>query len=195
MLLYPLAYAVVWTLPTAIRIYQTISGQPAPWQIQTADKACIVLQGFVDAVIYGATESCVSSWRNLLFPGKFRSGEVRASTVIPQNLGDSSKAKRKQDSAHIDDRQLVSTPSSRDATSLATVDGSVNSLDNPGTLEAPRDSESSIELGDLNRGLPIMGIQKTVEIEVRSNDGVEGQQTPQWPPKTYFPTRRDSSRK
>lgn len=68
MLLYPIAYAVIWTLPTAIRIYQTVTGQPAPWQLQTIDKACIVLQGFVDAVIYGWTESSFASWRNLLFP-------------------------------------------------------------------------------------------------------------------------------
>jgi hypothetical protein len=71
MLLYPLAYAVVWSLPTGIRIYQAASGQPAPWQLQTVDKACIVLQGLVDAVIYGATESSLSSWRNLFFPGRF----------------------------------------------------------------------------------------------------------------------------
>jgi len=68
MLLYPIAYAVIWTLPTAIRIYQTVTGQPAPWQLQTVDKACVVLQGFVDAVIYGWTESSFASWRNLLFP-------------------------------------------------------------------------------------------------------------------------------
>jgi hypothetical protein len=71
MLLYPLAYAVIWSLPTGIRIYQSASGQPAPWQIQTVDKACIVLQGLVDAVIYGATESSLASWRNLLFPCRF----------------------------------------------------------------------------------------------------------------------------
>lgn len=71
MLLYPLAYAVIWSLPTAIRIYQTVRGQPAPWQVQTLDKTCVVLQGFVDAVIYGATERSLSSWRNLFFRPKF----------------------------------------------------------------------------------------------------------------------------
>ena len=71
MLLYPLAYAVIWSLPTGIRIYQSASGRPAPWQLQTVDKACIVLQGLVDAVIYGATESSLSSWRNLFFPTRF----------------------------------------------------------------------------------------------------------------------------
>ncbi|KAK4170520.1 hypothetical protein QBC43DRAFT_250142 [Cladorrhinum sp. PSN259] len=68
MLLYPVAYAIIWTLPTSIRVYQTVTGHSAPWQLQTIDKACIVLQGFVDAVIYGWTESSFASWRNLLFP-------------------------------------------------------------------------------------------------------------------------------
>ncbi|KAK4158923.1 hypothetical protein QBC43DRAFT_294533 [Cladorrhinum sp. PSN259] len=45
MLLYPLTYAIIWSLPTCIRIYQTITGNPVPWQLQTLDKACIVLAG------------------------------------------------------------------------------------------------------------------------------------------------------
>ncbi|AEO68012.1 uncharacterized protein THITE_2051273 [Thermothielavioides terrestris NRRL 8126] len=92
MLLYPLAYAVVWTLPTTIRIYQTISGEPAPWQVQTLDKACIVVQGCVDAVIYGATESSLSSWRNLLFPRKFPAvavdGTPAPASARPATYGD-----------------------------------------------------------------------------------------------------------
>ncbi|KAK3305795.1 G protein-coupled glucose receptor regulating Gpa2-domain-containing protein [Chaetomium strumarium] len=83
MLLYPLAYSVIWSLPTTIRIYQTITGEPAPWQIQTLDKACIVVQGFVDAVIYGATESSLSSWRNLFFPRKFPILNGNDGTVAP----------------------------------------------------------------------------------------------------------------
>jgi hypothetical protein len=34
-------------------------------------QACIVLQGFIDAVIYGANESSLACWRNLLFPQSF----------------------------------------------------------------------------------------------------------------------------
>lgn len=63
MLLYPLAYAVIWSLPTAIRIYQATQGTSAPFALQTIDKASIVIQGFVDAVIYGANETSLSSWR------------------------------------------------------------------------------------------------------------------------------------
>ncbi|KAJ4226111.1 hypothetical protein NW759_004699 [Fusarium solani] len=67
MLLYPLAYMLVWSLPTAIRIYQSTRGVPAPFALQTVDKACIVLQGFIDAVIYGVNESSLAHWRNLIF--------------------------------------------------------------------------------------------------------------------------------
>lgn len=38
MLLYPLAYMVIWILPTSIRVYQTIKHEPAPFALQTVDK-------------------------------------------------------------------------------------------------------------------------------------------------------------
>ncbi|KXH44239.1 hypothetical protein CNYM01_07296 [Colletotrichum nymphaeae SA-01] len=49
LLLYPLAYAIVWTIPTAIRIYQASTNTPAPFPLQNVDQACIVIQGLVDA--------------------------------------------------------------------------------------------------------------------------------------------------
>ncbi|KAJ0161039.1 G-protein coupled receptor 1 [Colletotrichum tanaceti] len=63
MLLYPLAYAIIWSLPTAIRIYQATENKPAAFALQTIDKASIVIQGFVDAVIYGVNETTIASWR------------------------------------------------------------------------------------------------------------------------------------
>ncbi|CCF39673.1 hypothetical protein CH063_10441 [Colletotrichum higginsianum] len=63
MLLYPLAYAIIWSLPTAIRIYQATENKPAAFVLQTIDKASIVIQGFVDAVIYGVNETTLTSWR------------------------------------------------------------------------------------------------------------------------------------
>lgn len=63
MLLYPLAYAIIWSLPTAIRIYQATENKPAAFALQTIDKASIVIQGFVDAVIYGVNETTLTSWR------------------------------------------------------------------------------------------------------------------------------------
>jgi hypothetical protein len=38
MLMYPIAYILIWTLPTAIRIYQASTGKPAPFALQTVDK-------------------------------------------------------------------------------------------------------------------------------------------------------------
>ncbi|ORY56709.1 uncharacterized protein BCR38DRAFT_355774 [Pseudomassariella vexata] len=71
MLIYPFAYILIWILPTGIRIYQATKEIPAPFALQTLDKSCIVIQGFIDAVIYGVTETSLSSWKNLIFPDKF----------------------------------------------------------------------------------------------------------------------------
>ncbi|KAH7169694.1 G protein-coupled glucose receptor regulating Gpa2-domain-containing protein [Fusarium flagelliforme] len=68
MLMYPVVYLLLWTLPTAIRIYQTVKLAPSPFALQTADKACIVSQGIVDAVIYGINEASLSRWCELIFP-------------------------------------------------------------------------------------------------------------------------------
>jgi len=40
MLIYPLVYMVIWTIPTAIRIYQATTGKAAPFGIGTVDKIC-----------------------------------------------------------------------------------------------------------------------------------------------------------
>jgi hypothetical protein len=83
--MYPVVYLLLWTLPTAIRIYQTLKHAPSPFALQTVDKvgkilttpptntdtslqACIVSQGIVDAVIYGINEASLSRWRELIFP-------------------------------------------------------------------------------------------------------------------------------
>ncbi|KAK2038943.1 hypothetical protein LZ31DRAFT_607624 [Colletotrichum somersetense] len=63
MLLYPLAYAIIWSLPTAVRVYQATENRPAAFALQTVDKAAVVIQGFVDAVIYGVNETTLVSWR------------------------------------------------------------------------------------------------------------------------------------
>ncbi|OAA58719.1 Glucose receptor Git3 [Cordyceps fumosorosea ARSEF 2679] len=38
MMLYPLVYMLIWALPTAIRIYQAVSGHSAPFSVATVDK-------------------------------------------------------------------------------------------------------------------------------------------------------------
>ena len=96
MMYYPLAYMLIWTIPTSIRIYQSVTGVPAPFGIATVDKvsymsddraaltkaqACIVIQGFADAVIYGLNESSKSVWRD-----KFRKTPPTAPAPIFVNV-------------------------------------------------------------------------------------------------------------
>ncbi|PSN73254.1 hypothetical protein BS50DRAFT_596884 [Corynespora cassiicola Philippines] len=64
MMMYPLVYMLIWAIPTTIRIYQSVSGRAAPFGIATVDKACIVIQGFADAIIYGVNETSLSAWRD-----------------------------------------------------------------------------------------------------------------------------------
>ncbi|KAE9381377.1 hypothetical protein N431DRAFT_539044 [Stipitochalara longipes BDJ] len=63
MMTYPLVYMFIWTIPTAIRIYQVTKGKSAPFGIGTVDKSCIVIQGFADALVYGFNESTWKLWR------------------------------------------------------------------------------------------------------------------------------------
>ncbi|KAE8440800.1 hypothetical protein EG329_006556 [Mollisiaceae sp. DMI_Dod_QoI] len=72
MMTYPLVYMFIWTIPTAIRIYQATTGESAPFGVGTVDKSCIVIQGFADAIIYGVNES---TWR--LWKGVFAKSEPK----------------------------------------------------------------------------------------------------------------------
>ena len=38
--MYPVAYTLIWALPTSVRIYQATTGKPAPFALQTVDKVC-----------------------------------------------------------------------------------------------------------------------------------------------------------
>ncbi|KAJ6262445.1 hypothetical protein Dda_3253 [Drechslerella dactyloides] len=64
MMVYPLAYAIIWACPTAIRIYQGVTGARAPLWITVIDKSCIVVQGLVDAFVYGLNERAWQGWRD-----------------------------------------------------------------------------------------------------------------------------------
>lgn len=46
MMSYPLAYMLIWTIPTTIRIYQSVKGKPAPFGIATVDKVSASLFTF-----------------------------------------------------------------------------------------------------------------------------------------------------
>jgi len=65
MMVYPLVYMFIWITPTAIRIYQATTGKSAPFAIGTIDKACIVIQGFADAIVYGCNEHTWNLWREV----------------------------------------------------------------------------------------------------------------------------------
>ncbi|KAK6529033.1 hypothetical protein TWF694_004253 [Orbilia ellipsospora] len=64
MMVYPVAYAIIWACPTAIRIYQGVTGERAPLWVTIIDKSCIVVQGLVDAVVYGLNERAWQGWRD-----------------------------------------------------------------------------------------------------------------------------------
>ncbi|KAF4447667.1 G-protein coupled receptor 1 [Fusarium austroafricanum] len=104
MLMYPVVYMIVWTLPTAIRIYQTIKHDPAPFALQTIDKACIVSQGLVDAIIYGINEASLSRWRELIFPTVNNSVEDTGASSLPADgtiRGDTRKSGQKVSIANV----------------------------------------------------------------------------------------------
>jgi hypothetical protein len=101
MMSYPLVYMFIWTIPTAIRIYQSVTGKPAPFGITVVDKvwlpmsqlavvvlyqltlikACIVIQGFADAIIYGVNETSLHVWRE-----RFRRQPPTAPAPIEVNI-------------------------------------------------------------------------------------------------------------
>lgn len=213
MLLYPLAYAVVWSLPTSIRIYQTISGHPAPWQLATVDKACIVLQGFVDAIIYGATESSLSTWRTALFPeSRKRLSGVVVACDVPRPSDHNSLWKRRSrnwDSTSIasaGQQELVSrsslTTTSPGMAGTPSNSQSVESLEMMTTTgPTPKNSAEKVELERVARRdehgpkKKKMGIRKTVQIEVVNSAAAGGnmEAAPRRPEKTHFPNSQHGS--
>ncbi|TLS24208.1 hypothetical protein PpBr36_08827 [Pyricularia pennisetigena] len=67
MALYPIIYIIIWILPTVVVLYHVSTNTAAPFPLQTVDKSFIVIQGFVNAITYGVSESSVACWRTLLF--------------------------------------------------------------------------------------------------------------------------------
>jgi hypothetical protein len=180
MLLYPLAYAVIWTLPTSIRIYQTVTSRSAPWQLQTVDKACIVIQGFVDAVIYGVNESSLSSWRNVLFPRQFPT--VEGMTPAGGGGGPDAtddKSARGWPNGGTNGASLTSS-GARDRTSRGMggdSDPALTGADSLDSLEIGYGSPTGcgygdkVELGELKRHGASMGIRKMVDFDMPTSDG------------------------
>jgi len=66
MLTYPLGYMMIWVLPSACRIYQVSTGKAVPFDVGLLDKLCVVLQGAVDAAVYGWSERMGMAWGSWL---------------------------------------------------------------------------------------------------------------------------------
>jgi len=182
MLLYPLAYAAVWSLPTGIRIYQTISGLPAPWQLQTLDKACIVLQGLVDAIIYSTTESSLSSWRSIFLPRRFPAASGEA-----QVLGNGSRGSKRWSSARgTGEQQFASRPPPTDGGTHVPTNKSDESLGSSSVDVSAVGSSDRIELRNLSGTGATMGIRKTVDIEISRSAGRSAGASPQKPLQVYL---------
>ncbi|KAL2795419.1 G protein-coupled glucose receptor regulating Gpa2-domain-containing protein [Aspergillus keveii] len=62
MMIYPTVYALIWVIPTAVRIYHGTTGRQAPVALSIIDNACIISHGLADAIIYGANERVRNGW-------------------------------------------------------------------------------------------------------------------------------------
>ncbi|KAH8704769.1 hypothetical protein BGW36DRAFT_421363 [Talaromyces proteolyticus] len=67
MMMYPIVYMLIWTIPTAIRIYQGTTGKSTSLAVNCIDKSCIAIQGVADAIIYGLNERTWNEWRKHIF--------------------------------------------------------------------------------------------------------------------------------
>ncbi|PWY90316.1 hypothetical protein BO94DRAFT_584329 [Aspergillus sclerotioniger CBS 115572] len=66
MMIYPTVYAIIWVIPTVVRIHQGTTGMRAPLALDILEKICIMSQGLVDALIYGLNERSWSGWMERL---------------------------------------------------------------------------------------------------------------------------------
>ncbi|KAJ0422214.1 G protein-coupled glucose receptor regulating Gpa2-domain-containing protein [Aspergillus carlsbadensis] len=62
MMIYPTVYALIWVIPTAVRIYHGTTGRQAPVALSIIDNSCIISHGLADAIIYGANERVRNGW-------------------------------------------------------------------------------------------------------------------------------------
>lgn len=146
MALYPIVYIVLWILPTAVCLYHTVKKTRAPYALQTVDKSFIVIQGFVNAITYGVSESSVACWRTLI-------GSEDA--MEPAEHGDQSppnsprRATGPEASRPSMPSPLLSKSAASDSLSGTTCDeyeGDIESENGP----APRNERASVRLKNLN---------------------------------------------
>ncbi|EPS43281.1 hypothetical protein H072_2752 [Dactylellina haptotyla CBS 200.50] len=69
MISYPLAYAVLWSIPTVIMVVEVVKGRDAVnIHVEGLSKMMLVFNGFVDAHIYGFNERTAMFWWRWLGP-------------------------------------------------------------------------------------------------------------------------------
>ncbi|KAL2815862.1 G protein-coupled glucose receptor regulating Gpa2-domain-containing protein [Aspergillus cavernicola] len=62
MMIYPTVYALIWVVPTAVRIYHGATGRHVPLALRIVDNSCIISHGLADAIIYGFNERVRNGW-------------------------------------------------------------------------------------------------------------------------------------
>ncbi|KAK6506002.1 hypothetical protein TWF506_010928 [Arthrobotrys conoides] len=80
MISYPLAYAVLWAIPTIVMIIQVArGGEGVSIHVEGLAKMLLVFNGFVDAHVYGFNERTAMGWRQRIRPASQEDDEEAAS--------------------------------------------------------------------------------------------------------------------
>ncbi|KAK6524968.1 hypothetical protein TWF281_011858 [Arthrobotrys megalospora] len=83
MISYPLAYAVLWAIPTIVMIIQVArGGEGVSIHVEGLAKMLLVFNGFVDAHVYGFNERTAMGWRQRIRPAAREDEEEAASAVV-----------------------------------------------------------------------------------------------------------------
>ncbi|KAF3104030.1 hypothetical protein TWF569_007764 [Orbilia oligospora] len=81
MISYPLAYAVLWAIPTIVMIIQVArGGEGVSIHVEGLAKMLLVFNGFVDAHVYGFNERTAMGWRQRIRPAAQEDDEEAAGT-------------------------------------------------------------------------------------------------------------------
>ena len=135
----------------------------------TASQACIVIQGLVDAIIYGINESSLSSWRNLIFPESYPT--ITALSSSPTAMLDTNT--KKKIPSYVPRTRLSDMDDDSTSSFNVTMSPAAGRHDDSPTRgEATSsgwnsDSKEDVEMNTLNsKRNSVPGIRKTVEVNV-----------------------------
>ena len=159
-----------------------------------------MVQGLIDAIIYGANESSLSSWRALLFPSPFPT--IDAVSASPTAMLESTAGKKRAVSRSIpssrlsdlDDDSASSFNVTMSSPAGAPQNDSTARIDATGSSAGWR-SDEEVEMSRLGRGADKRGsgsgIRKTVEVNVFHEDAQRVEIPP--PVKRFSRTREGST--